>query len=85
MPNHFNGPKAILHKDVMGKKSTYPFNKSGSQQTSALPMKTASWPGLPGKAQPSNRSGGTPQESVYAKAVGLAGGKDNDAGESKES
>lgn len=38
-------------------------------------MQTANWPGLPGKAGP-DRSGGTPEEKVYAYAQGLRGGKE---------
>jgi hypothetical protein len=36
-----------------------------------MPEKTASWGGLPGKAQPQDRSGGTKRLKVYAKSEGL--------------
>lgn len=46
--------------------------------TDPMPMKTPSWPGLPGKTQPRDRSAGVPEEKVYAVARGLRGGTDND-------
>lgn len=49
----------------------------------SMPMRTAAWPGLPGKAGP-DRSNGVPEEKVYACAQGLRGGKDNDPGPSKD-
>lgn len=47
---------------------------SGSTQT-AMPERTAAWPGLPGKSGP-DRSAGVPEEKVYAYAQGLRGGKE---------
>lgn len=41
-----------------------------------IPMRTADWPGLPGKAGP-DRSAGVPKEKVYATAEGIAGGADD--------
>lgn len=55
---------------------------SGSPDLS-MPMRTASWPGLPGKAGP-DRSNGVPEEKVYAMAQGLRGGVDNDPGPSTD-
>ena len=49
----------------------------------SMPMRTASWPGLPGKSGP-NRANGTPEEKIYAYARGLCGGMDNDPGKSKD-
>lgn len=51
--------------------------KAGPKHYS-MPERTANWPGLPGKAQPKDRSLGYPEEKVYAKAEGLRGGKDVD-------
>lgn len=55
--------------------------KAGSPHDS-INTRTAAWPGLPGKAQPRDRSLGVPEEKVYAKAVGLRGGVDADDGPS---
>lgn len=43
-----------------------------------MPMKTANWPGLPGKSQPRSRSGGTEVEKAYVTGAGLDGVSDND-------
>lgn len=53
--------------------------KTGEPQKSELPMRVASWPGLPGPAQKMDRSNGVPEEKVYAQATGLRGGKDDDS------
>lgn len=58
--------------------------KSGPTPAS-LPMRTASWPSLPGKSQSKDRANGIPEEKVYAYAQGLRGGVDDDPGESKNS
>ena len=48
---------------------------SGSAPNQAMPQKTASWPGLPGKAQGKDRSGGTakagPLGPFHVKKEGL--------------
>lgn len=49
----------------------------------AIPMRTAKWPGLPGKAGP-DRSAGVPEEKVYPYAQGIRGGSDDDPGPSKD-
>jgi len=54
-------------------------------ESATLTMKTANWPGLPGKSQSKDRSNGIAEEQCYVKAMGLRGGADNDTGESKDS
>lgn len=51
----------------------------------SLNIRTAAWPGLPGPAQPRDRSNGVPEEKVYAQAMGLRGGRDDEADERKKS
>lgn len=46
-------------------------------------MRTANWGGLPGNPQKRDRANGIPEENVYAKAVGLRGGVDDDLGPSQ--
>ena len=52
--------------------------KSGPSHLEKPTERTASWPGLPGKAQSKDRSLGVPEEKIYAAAQGLRGGKDSD-------
>lgn len=48
---------------------------SGTVQSAPMPEKTASWPGLPGKAQPRSRAAGTPTSGklgpFYVKNEGI--------------
>jgi len=49
--------------------------KPAGTQAASMPMRTANWGGLPGKAGP-DRSNGVPEEKIYACAQGLRGGKE---------
>lgn len=73
-------PNSRFNRQVGNVKPTGPSGvkplPSGNPPVS-MPERTAAWPGLPGKAGP-DRSAGMPEEKVYAKAVGIAGGKDDD-------
>lgn len=44
-----------------GGKADYSEQADGPAPSTSMPMKTANWPGLPGKAGP-NRANGTPKE-----------------------
>jgi len=50
-------------------------SQGGTAAPTAMPIKTANWPDLPGKAQPRSRSEGTPIEGkcgpFYVKKSGL--------------
>ena len=59
--------KASSPRPTGGKKPG-PDRKAGGR--GSVTEKTASWPGLPGKAGP-NRSAGTPKAKVYPKSEGL--------------
>ena len=37
----------------------------------SMPMKTSGWPGVPGKTQPRDRSGGVKKPPVHVKQEGL--------------
>lgn len=45
--------------------------KPGSNRRPDLPMRTANWPGLPGKTQPRDRSGGVKKLPQSPKQEGL--------------
>lgn len=42
----------------------------GGTSKAEMPMKTAAWPGLPGKSGP-NRSNGVPKIKAYPKSEGI--------------
>lgn len=60
-----------------------PLSKGKPTGSYSIKESTASWPGLPGKAQ-KDRSWGVHEEKVYATAKGIRGGVDDDPGESKD-
>ncbi len=47
------------------------FKRSKPAKSAAFKMGTASWPGLPGKSQPRNRSAGIKKLTIHPKAEGL--------------
>ena len=49
----------------------------GEPQKSELNLSSPNWGGLPGKTGPDRRQG-IPAEKIYAQAVGIAGGADED-------
>lgn len=66
MPSRYNTYNPDLKiSQGSGAKPTGP-GKAGS-----VNEKTAAWPGLPGKAQPRSRDGGTPKCRIYPKSEGL--------------
>lgn len=48
-----------------------PKPKAGRKASGKMPEKTAAWPGLPGKAQPRDRSAGVKKCKSYVKSEGL--------------
>jgi hypothetical protein len=72
MPNpHYNNMHGANRKGSGGQSNRAPGKKVGD----SMPEKTAAWPGLPGKAQGKDRSGGTakagPLGPFYVKKDGL--------------
>ena len=68
MPNPRHG---ALPSDRGGNSGSPPKAKPGHKPDS-MPMKTAAWPGLPGKTQPRTRDkAGTPKGNVSAKSEGV--------------
>lgn len=58
-----------VHPDGLAGKSTRP--KAGAKKGAAMPERTAAWPGLPGKKQPRDRSGGVKKVTTHAKSEGV--------------
>ncbi len=67
MPNPRFGK---FNKDRAKDKGSPPSVPSG-HRPDATPEKTAAWPGLPGKAQPGNRSAGVSKTRQSAKQEGV--------------
>jgi len=63
MPNKFNNKITGGTGAATGQRA--------SGKSTAMPMKTASWPGVPGKTQPKDRSGGVKKANVHVKSEGL--------------
>lgn len=72
--NLFNKQIQTIPERTSGGKGVMP--QKGEPQKSDLPMRTAGYPGLPGKAQSRDRANGVPEEKIYASAEGLRGGKE---------
>lgn len=75
--NFYNKQIQTINESTTGGKGVMP--KVGQPQKSDLPMRVANWPGLPGASQ-KDRSNGSPEEKIYAQAIGLRGGHDDDTG-----
>jgi len=66
MPNkNFNN----MHGANFSKKQGAPTGVRGG--SAAMPEKTAGWPGVPGKTQPKDRSGGTKKVKHYPVSEGI--------------
>ena len=68
MPNpHYNSMHGSNRKVAEGGSN----KASGSSPKASMPEKTANWPGLPGKAQSKDRSGGVKKLKVHPKSEGI--------------
>ena len=74
--NRFNSQIQTVPEKTSGGKGVFP--KVGQPSQTNIPIRSAAWPGLPGKAQSRDRSCGVPGEKIYTQAVGLVGGEDSD-------
>lgn len=80
MPNPYN-TKQVTNLKAAPASGVKPIQSGPRRDT--VTIRTAKWPGLPGKAGP-DRSNGVPEEKVYPFAQGIRGGSDDDPGPSKD-
>lgn len=73
--NRFNNQIQTITEPQSGGQGARP--KKGEPQKSSLPMGTARYPGLPGKAGP-DRAAGMPEAKIYASAQGIRGSRSSD-------